>query len=55
MVLGARYITAEAEGFTYKEQGDDPSGRLNELIVKTPEGEIHKIKFSMAIVAAGAF
>ncbi|XP_029037499.2 FAD-dependent oxidoreductase domain-containing protein 1 isoform X1 [Osmia bicornis bicornis] len=55
MVLGAQYITAEAEGFTYKEQGDDPSGRLNELIVKTPEGEIHKIQFSMAIVAAGAF
>lgn len=34
MVLGANYVTAEAQGFTYKEHEDDPTGRLNELIVR---------------------
>ncbi|XP_012149506.1 FAD-dependent oxidoreductase domain-containing protein 1 isoform X2 [Megachile rotundata] len=55
MVLGAEYITAEAQGFAYKNNIEQNFDLLDALIVKTPEGETHKIKFSSAVVAAGAF
>ncbi|XP_060830755.1 FAD-dependent oxidoreductase domain-containing protein 1-like [Bombus pascuorum] len=50
--LGARYIYGEAQGFTYKDKRN--TDQLDGLIVKTKEGEIHNIKFAIAIVAAGA-
>ncbi|CAK9822143.1 FAD-dependent oxidoreductase domain-containing protein 1 [Anthophora retusa] len=54
MVLGARYISGEACGFTYKPD-EDPGDRLDQLVIKTKEGEINTVQFSIAIVAAGAF
>ncbi|PBC25597.1 FAD-dependent oxidoreductase domain-containing protein 1 isoform X1 [Apis cerana] len=53
LLLGANYICGEAQGFTYKD--DKNEERLDKLIIKTKEGEIHNIRFSIAIVAAGAF
>ncbi|KAK1137190.1 hypothetical protein K0M31_001714 [Melipona bicolor] len=51
IILGAKYISGEAQGFFYKESGD----ALDGLIIKTKEGEICNMKFAIAIVAAGAF
>ncbi|XP_050598303.1 FAD-dependent oxidoreductase domain-containing protein 1-like isoform X2 [Bombus affinis] len=50
--LGARYIYGEAQGFTYKNSN---TLQLDGLIVRTKEGEIHNMKFAIAIVAAGAY
>lgn len=51
--LGARYINGEAQDFTYK--NTQRMCQLDGLTVRTKEGEIHDIKFAIAIVAAGAF
>ncbi|XP_043260193.1 FAD-dependent oxidoreductase domain-containing protein 1 [Colletes gigas] len=55
LILGAEYAYAEAKGFMYKENDDHGDERLDKLIIQTPEGETRTIKFSLAIVAAGAF
>lgn len=63
--LGVQYIHAEALGFekivlpnTYYE-GDDgepkPYERLRTLVIETPTGDRHGIKFAAAVIAAGAF
>ncbi|CAD1472893.1 unnamed protein product, partial [Heterotrigona itama] len=51
IILGAKYISGEVQGFFYKNSGETLDG----LIIKTKEGEIHNMKFAIAIVAAGAF
>ncbi|XP_017757907.1 PREDICTED: FAD-dependent oxidoreductase domain-containing protein 1 [Eufriesea mexicana] len=54
LLLGAQYVSGEAQGFTHKEDKES-YGELDKLVIKTKEGEIHNIQFSIAIVAAGAF
>ncbi|XP_076161419.1 FAD-dependent oxidoreductase domain-containing protein 1 [Ptiloglossa arizonensis] len=54
LVLGVEYAYAEAKGFMYKENFCNYEDHLDKLIIKTPEGETRTIKFSIAIVAAGA-
>ncbi|XP_046398914.1 FAD-dependent oxidoreductase domain-containing protein 1-like [Ischnura elegans] len=60
--LGVNYITAEAVGFEFKNMPDFmiqgvEMGRyeaLDRILIKTPDEEIHAIKFAIAIIAAGA-
>ncbi|XP_070156253.1 FAD-dependent oxidoreductase domain-containing protein 1 [Polyergus mexicanus] len=59
--LGAQYINAEVKAFQYStipaSYGKDmnPAQRLSSVVVKTNSGEIRKIQFCKAIIAAGAF
>ncbi|CAL1675072.1 unnamed protein product [Lasius platythorax] len=57
--LGAQYINAEVKAFQYKAPTYDDNmnlvQKLNSVVIKTDDGEIKKIQFCMAIIAAGAF
>ncbi|XP_018307528.1 FAD-dependent oxidoreductase domain-containing protein 1 isoform X1 [Mycetomoellerius zeteki] len=59
--LGAQYINAEVKAFQYRELLENcdknmkHEKRLNNVVIKTDDGEIKTIKFSIAIIAAGAF
>ncbi|KYN36804.1 FAD-dependent oxidoreductase domain-containing protein 1 [Trachymyrmex septentrionalis] len=59
--LGAQYVNAEVKAFQYREfPGDydenmNCSKRLNNVVIKTNDGETRTIKFAIAIIAAGAF
>ncbi|XP_067001498.2 FAD-dependent oxidoreductase domain-containing protein 1 isoform X2 [Anabrus simplex] len=61
--LGTEYIDAEAVGFEFKEMRDmfisgvEPGSyeAVDKLLVRTQTGEIHSIKFGIAVIAAGAF
>lgn len=61
--LGAHFVNGEAVGFEYNDQSNiiiqgDSSGNyqaLDKLLVKMPNGETRSIKFSICVLAAGAF
>ncbi|XP_025989435.1 FAD-dependent oxidoreductase domain-containing protein 1 isoform X2 [Solenopsis invicta] len=59
--LGAQYVNAEVKAFQYKtilgsyDQDMNPDKRLDTVVIKTDDGDIRTIKFSIAIIAAGAF
>ncbi|GLH06192.1 FAD-dependent oxidoreductase domain-containing protein 1 [Gryllus bimaculatus] len=59
--LGAEYIQGEAVGFKFKSmpdvmvEGVEPGTyeALDTLLIKTPSGDIHPIKFGLCVIAAG--
>ncbi|XP_018055633.1 PREDICTED: FAD-dependent oxidoreductase domain-containing protein 1-like isoform X1 [Atta colombica] len=59
--LGAQYVNAEVKAFQYREllgnydENMEYLKRLNNVVIKTNDGEIKTIKFAIAIIAAGAF
>lgn len=56
--LGAQYINAEVKAFQsetiYNTRGDSTQ-QLKDVVIETNDGEIRKIQFCMAVIAAGAF
>ncbi|XP_012216679.1 FAD-dependent oxidoreductase domain-containing protein 1 [Linepithema humile] len=59
--LGVQYVNADVKAFQYVqepgtyERDMTPAKKLNNVVVKTKDGEIKKIEFSSVIIAAGAF
>ncbi|KAL6432438.1 hypothetical protein ACFW04_006788 [Cataglyphis niger] len=59
--LGAQYINAEVKAFQYStipgcyDKDMNPVKRLSNVVIKTNSGEIRKIQFCKAVIAAGAF
>ncbi|XP_011689454.1 PREDICTED: FAD-dependent oxidoreductase domain-containing protein 1-like isoform X2 [Wasmannia auropunctata] len=59
--LGAQYVNAEVKAFQYKnvsggyDYNMNPVKKLNNVVIKTEDGEIKTIEFAIAIIAAGAF
>ncbi|XP_025152533.1 FAD-dependent oxidoreductase domain-containing protein 1-like isoform X2 [Harpegnathos saltator] len=59
--LGAQYINAEVKAFQSEEISEaydsnmDTIERLKKVIIKTNDGDIREIEFSVCVIAAGAF
>ncbi|XP_011867188.1 PREDICTED: FAD-dependent oxidoreductase domain-containing protein 1-like isoform X2 [Vollenhovia emeryi] len=59
--LGAQYVNAEVKAFQYRtvpgslDENMNPAERLNTAVIETHDGELKKIEFSIAVIAAGAF